>query len=74
MNIGEKNPIQGFSARDQGHLPYMQWQNLIEEMCGVQCTVKVELKQISIRTADYADFVLAKSVVSKRTGLEVVRG
>lgn len=61
-------------GHSNGHLPYMAWQNLIEEECEVQCTVKVELKAISIRAESYADYCLAASIVRKRTSLEVVRG
>lgn len=74
MNIGERNKIQGPSTRDQGSHDYMKWENLIEDECKVKCSVVVMQKAISIRADDYRDFILAKELVSKRTGLEVVRG
>lgn len=67
--------IEGATCRGTGDREYMKWQNLIEDSCpGLKCSVVVRPFQISIRTDSYADFLLAKSVVSKRTGLEVVRG
>lgn len=51
-----------------------KWENLIEDECRVKRSVVVMQKAILIRTDSYVDFVIAKSVVSKRTGLEVVRG
>jgi hypothetical protein len=66
--------IQGPSTHSQGQHDYMAWQNIIEESCGVKCTVVVTDKAISIRTESYPDYLLAKSEVSKRTGMKVVRG
>jgi hypothetical protein len=67
--------IEGFNARNQGDHEYMKWQNLIEDSCpGLRCTVIMRPHTISIRTDSYTDYLLARSVVVKRTGLEVVRG
>lgn len=40
---------------------------------GVQCFVRIKKDEVSVRTQDYPDFVMARSIIRQRTGLEVVR-
>lgn len=74
MEIGSKNTIQGPSTRAQGCREYMRLQNAVEDECGVQCTILVKPGEcISVKTQDWADFYLARSVINPRTILPIVR-
>jgi hypothetical protein len=57
-----------------GEDEYKIFQDMILSEKGVECSVVITAHTISIRTESYADYVLAKSVVKPRTGLEIVRG
>jgi hypothetical protein len=65
------NRKQGFNLH--GADMYKQFQDLIFADSGVECSVVVGSHCISIRTKDYADYVIAKSVIKGRTGLDIVR-
>lgn len=73
MNIGERNQIQGKDHNKQFNL-YERLQDAVCDQMGVRCTIKVKEHCVSVRTKDnsFTDFVLARSVISKRTGLPVV--
>jgi len=73
MTIVERNKIQGPSLRDQGVREYQRLENAIEDETGVKCSVLVKPDCISIKTLDWTDYYLAKSVISKRSVLPVVR-
>ncbi len=74
MNIGNRNQIQGNVNNSNGQRLYMELENLIFDHAGVQCTVYVRTPgHISIRTKDYADFLIAKSVIKGRTSKEILR-
>jgi hypothetical protein len=42
-------------------------EDLIRDTCGVACTIRVKPNEISIRTKDYTDFVLARAAIKGRT-------
>lgn len=66
--------IQGPSTNFQGDREYLRLQNLVEDECGVRCTIVVRPHCVSVRTVDYTDFVLARSILIKRgTSKPVVR-
>jgi hypothetical protein len=67
--IGQKTRVAHF----QGEEEYMHWQNLIEDKAGVKCTVVVKGGCISIRTKDYADYVMARAVIRQGTSKEISR-
>ncbi len=57
-----------------GQRLYHELENLIFDHAGVQCTVFVRTPgHISIRTKDYADFLIAKSVIKGRVSKEILR-
>ncbi len=74
MNIGNRNQIQGNVNNSTGQRLYMELENLIFDHAGVQCTVFVRTPgHISIRTKDYADFLIARSVIKDRVSKEIYR-
>lgn len=68
-----KQHIQGNQNRTDGPMEYMKWENLIFDEKQVVCTVVMKSGTISLRTKDYIDFVLAKSVLKRRTKHPIVR-
>lgn len=53
---------------------YQRLEELVNREAGIRCTIKVLPDCVSVRTADYADFVLAKSVLSRQVEKPIVRG
>jgi len=52
---------------------YESLQEAVLEQAGVNCRIVVNGDSISIRTKDYTDYCLAKTIVKQRTGKEVKR-
>lgn len=52
---------------------YQVFEEDILRTTGVRCSVLVKPECVSIRAADYTDFVLAKGAISGKTGLPIVR-
>ncbi len=73
MNIGNRNQIQGNVNNSTGQRLYHELENRIFDEAGVQSTVVVKNGHISIRTKDYADFLIARSVIKGRTSKEIWR-
>ncbi len=74
MNIGHRNQIQVNVNNSTGQRLYMELENLIFDHAGVSCTVFVRTPgHISIRTRDYRDFVVARSVIKDRVSKEIYR-
>ncbi len=48
-------------------------QELIFDKSGVVCTAMIKDRIISLRTKDYADFLIARSVIKGRTSKEILR-
>lgn len=68
-----KNHIQGDQNRTHGPMDYMIYQNIIFDETGISCTVVLKGGQISLRTKDYTDFILARSALKGRTKHPIVR-
>lgn len=65
--------VQGARNRAYGPLPYMMFQDIIFDETGVTCTVILKGGQISLRTKDYADYILAKKALKGRTSHPIMR-
>lgn len=51
---------------------YQYWQDEIFEKTGIQCTVKLTDKEISIRALSYRDFLLAMNSIKGMTSLPII--
>lgn len=63
-----KNHIQGPTSHSTGGWEYSRLQELILFKTKVACTVLVTPGVISLRCANYADFVLAKGAIKNEAG------
>ncbi len=68
-----RQPRQGPTLRNEGEYEYLHLQNLIFDKTRVVCHVKVHKDLVNIRTKDYADFLIARSVIKDRVSKEIYR-
>ena len=73
MEIGSRNQIQNKGFHNKVFNEYEELQDLIRKEAGINCSIKVKPNCVSIRTKDYPDFVIAKSIIKGRVSKEVVR-
>jgi hypothetical protein len=70
---GRKNAAQVFQGNhDRSTRARDVLQDAIFANSGVHCDVKVEPDRVTIRTKEYADFLLAKKAIKDRTTVEIV--
>lgn len=73
MTAPLKYHIQGPQNRTHGPRQYMALQDIIFDEAGVSCSVFVKPGIVSIRTKDYADYVLARAALKGRTSSQIIR-
>jgi hypothetical protein len=73
MNAPLKSHIQGPQNRTHGPRQYMALQDIIFDETGVSCTVVLKGGIVSIRTKDYADYILARAALKGRTSSRIIR-
>lgn len=54
-------------------MEYMKWENIIFDETGVTATVILKGGQISLRTKNYADYILAKNALKDKTSHPIMR-
>jgi hypothetical protein len=64
---------QGPTSHSEGTRAYEQFQQRILDKTGVACTVIVRPHNVTIRTATYADFVLAKAAIKGSVSVPILR-
>lgn len=75
IHMGRKQSAVRIQTGDHYHPGLTsELENAVLREKGVICSIKIVDETAKITAHDYPDYVMARSVVSKRTGLEVIRG